>query len=124
MGLLHRLLVLPAHIQDRAGAAHLLAPLSGQRPRLHRLWADARYAGSLVAWLREAAGWALEIVAKPPRTTTFVVLPKRWIVERTFAWLGTCRRLSKDYDHTLASSQALSRLAPSGLMLRRLKPAP
>jgi putative transposase len=119
---MHSLGVLPANIQDRDGAKHVLAPLIGRMPRLTRLWADGGYTGSLVDWVREAAGWTLEIVAKPIEATTFVVLPKRWIVERTFAWLGKCRRLSKDYEHTIASSEALIRLAMIGLMLRRLHP--
>ena len=101
----------------------MLAPLVGRMPRLRRLWADAGYAGRLVAWAREEAGWELEVVAKPPRATAFVVLPKRWIVERTFAWRGKCRRLGKDYEHLPASSEALVRLAMLGLMLRRLRPA-
>jgi putative transposase len=120
MGLMHGLLVLPANVQDRDGARQLLGPLIGQMPRLVRIWADAGYTGALVEWLSEEAGWTLEIVAKPPKTTTFVVVPKRWIVERTFAWLGKCRRLSKDYEHSIASSTALIRLAMIGLMLRRL----
>jgi len=120
---MHGLLVLPANEQDRDGARQMLGPLIGHMPRLERIWADAGYAGQLVEWLRDEAGWTLEIVAKPPKTTTFVVLPKRWIVERTFAWLGKCRRLSKDYEHTIASSTALIRLAMIGLMLRRLHPS-
>lgn len=123
MGLIHAVLVLPANVQDRAGAEQLLRPLIGRMPRLVRLWADGGYAGQLVDWVRQEAGWELEIVAKPATATTFVVLPKRWIVERTFAWLGKCRRLSKDYEHTIASSEALIRLAMIGLMLRRLQPA-
>lgn len=93
-------------------------------PRLAKLWADAGYGGTLVDWVQAEAGWELEVVAKPPGQTTFVVLPKRWIVERTFAWLGKCRRLSKDYEHLITSSVALIRLAMMGLMLRRLAPAP
>ena len=120
---MHGLLVLPADVQDRDGAKDLLAPLVGQMPRLERIWADAGYAGRLIDWVREAAGWELEVVAKPAGATTFVVLPKRWIVERTFAWLGKCRRLSKDDEHSIASSEALIRLAMIGLMARRLAPA-
>lgn len=81
------------------------------------------HAGQLVDWVRQEAAWELEVVAKPPTATTFVVLPKRWIVEPTFAWLGKCRQLNKDYEHTIASSEALIRLATIGLMLRRLQPA-
>jgi len=113
----------PASVQDRDGAKLLLAPLVGRMPRLERIWADAGYAGRLVEWARAEAGWELEVVAKPPGATAFVVLPKRWIVERTFAWLGKCRRLAKDFEHLTASSEALIRLAMVGLMLRRLRPA-
>ena len=120
---MHGLAVLPADVQDRDGAKAVLAPLVGRMPRLERIWADAGYAGRLVDWVREEAGWELEVVAKPEGATTFVVLPKRWIVERTFAWLGKCRRLSKDYEHSIASSEALIRLAMIGLMARRLAPA-
>lgn len=119
---MHGLLVLPANVQDRDGAHQLLRPLFERMPRVERVWADAGYSGQLVDWVRDEAGWVLEIVAKPPNATTFVVLPKRWIVERTFAWLGKCRRLSKDYEHAIASSEALIRLALIGLMLRRLTP--
>jgi putative transposase len=113
----------PADVQDRDGAKLVLEPLIGNVPRLERLWADGGYAGALVDWAA-AAGWTLDIVKRTDDVKGFVVLPKRWIVERTFAWLGKCRRLSKDYEHLVASSEALIRLAMIGLMLRRLKPAP
>ena len=73
--------------------------------------------------MRERCGWELEIV-KRDDAVGFAVLSKRWIVERTFAWLGKCRRLGKDYEHSIASSEALIRLAMIGLMLRRLRLAP
>lgn len=113
---MHGRRVLPGDVPGRDGARHLLESLRGKPPRLEKLWADGGYAGRLV-------DWALEIVAKPPGATTFGVLPKRWIVERTFAWLGQGRRLAKDYEHSIASSEALIRLARIGLMLRRLRPA-
>ncbi len=117
-------MVHPGNVQDREGAKLVLTPLIGQMPRMTKLWADAGYGGTLVAWVREEAGWDLEVVAKPPGATTFVVLPHRWIVERTFAWLGKWRRLSKDYEHLVASSVAVIPLAMIGLMLRRLEPEP
>ena len=121
---MHGLAVLPADVQDRDGAKLLLAPLAGALPRMERLWADGGYAGQLVGWVRERCGWELEIVEKPKDRRGFEVLPKRWVVERTFAWLGKCRRLGKDYEHSVASSEALIRLAMAGLMLRRLRPTP
>ena len=117
---MHGLVVHPANIQDRDGAKLVLAPLIGQMPRLQRIWADAGYGGKLVDWVRHEAGWNLEVVAKPPGATTFNVLPHRWIVERTFAWLGKCRRLSKDYEQLLSSSTAMIRLAMIRLMAKRL----
>lgn len=101
----------------------MLTPLIGQVPRLKRLWADGGYAGQLARWVAEQ-GWTLEIVAKDPAAKGFQVLPKRWIVERTFAWLGKGRRLSKDYEHRIASSEAMVQLAMIGLMTRRLAPPP
>jgi putative transposase len=112
----------PADIQDRTGAKLVLDPLIGKLSRLVCLWADSGYTGQLEAWVAEQ-GWKLAIVPKDPDATRFEVLPKRWIIERTFAWLGKCRRLSKDYEHLLASSEAMIRLAMIGLMLRRLRPA-
>ena len=122
LGLIHGLAVHPADAQDRDGARLVLEPLVGALPRMERLWADGGYAGRLVEWVAEHTGWEREIVKRPAEATGFVVLPKRWIVERTFAWLGKCRRLSKDYEHSIASSEALIRLAMIGLMTRRLEP--
>jgi putative transposase len=120
---MHGLAVHPANIQDRDGAKLVLAPLVGHLTRLERLWADGGYAGQLEPWVAEQ-GWTLEIVSKDPTPAGFRVLPKRWIIERTFAWLGKCRRLSKDYEQLMASSEAMIRLALIGLMLRRLRPLP
>lgn len=119
---MHGLVVHPGDVQDRDGAKLVLTPVIGRMPRLERIWADAGYGGTLIAWVRDEAGWELEVVAKPPGATTFVVLPHRWIVERTFAWLGKCRRLSKDYEHLVTSAMAFIRLAMIRLMLRRLEP--
>jgi putative transposase len=123
LGLIHGVAVHPADVQDRDGAKLLLEPLAGTLPRMERIWADGGYAGQLVDWVRERCGWELEIVKRTDDARGFVVLPKRWIVERTFAWLGKCRRLSKDYEHLVTSSAAMIRLAMIGLMARRLKPA-
>ncbi len=120
---MYGLAVHPANVQDRDGAKLLLEPLIGKLPRLERLWADGGYGGHLVEWVAEHCGWTLEIVSKDPATTGFRVVPKRWIVERTFSWLGKCRRLSKDYEHLVTSSEAMIRLAMIGLMVRRLRPA-
>jgi putative transposase len=123
LGLIHGLVVHAADVQDPAGAKLVLTPLVGEQERLQRIWADGRYAGTLEEWVLTEAGWTLEIVQRPPEATGWVTLPKRWIVERTFAWLGKCRRLSKDYEHLITSSEAMIRLAMIHLMVRRLAPA-
>ena len=113
----------PANVQDRDGAKLLLEPLAEAMPCLERIWADGGYAGQLIGWVHERTGWTLEIVKRSDDVRGFAVLPKRWIVERTFAWICKCRRLRAGYEHLTASSEAFIRLAMTGLMLRRLQPA-
>ena len=120
LGLLLAVVVHAANVQDRDGARLVLAKLIGRFPRLWVLWADGGYAGTLLIWALVVGGWVIELVKKPEGTTTFAVLPKRWIVERTFAWLGRCRRLSKDYEALPATSEAWIYLAMIHLMLKRL----
>jgi putative transposase len=112
-----------ADIQDRDGAKLVLEELKGRFGRLRLIWADGGYAGQLVAWvrgLRSRGKLRLEIVKRSDDAKGFVVLPRRWVVERTFAWLGRSRRLSKDYEETIASSEAFVKLAMIHLMARRL----
>jgi transposase len=109
-----------AGMQDRDGAKLVFAHLRGAFPRLQRIWADGGYAGQLVDWVLAFAGWVLDIVRRPDGAAGFVVLPKRWIVERTFGWLSKYRRLAKDYEETSRSSEAWIRLAMIHLMARRL----
>jgi putative transposase len=111
-----------ANIQDRDGAKLVLAKLAGRFPRLCLIWADGGYAGQLVEWVQATWHWLLAIVTRPDDARGFVVLPKRWIVERTFGWLGRCRRLSKDYEARTESSEAWIHVAMIHLMLRRLQP--
>lgn len=121
MGLLLTVVVHCAGIQDRDGAKLVLARLLGKFPRLRLFWADGGYAGQLIAWVASlVAGWTLEIVKRSDDVKGFVVLPRRWVVERTFGWLMKCRRLSKDYEETTKSSEAWIRLAMIHLMVRRL----
>lgn len=120
LGLLLLVVVHSAAVQDRDGAKLVLAKLRGGFPRLRLLWADGGYAGRLVDWVRTACGWALEIVKRAEGATGFHLLPKRWIVERTFAWLDRYRRLSKDYEYLPATSEALIYVAMIHLMLVRL----
>jgi putative transposase len=109
-----------ADIQDRDGAKLLLEAVKGLLPRLMLIWADGGYAGQLIGWVKEVCGWALEIVKRNDDQTGFVVLPRRWVVERTLAWLGRYRRLSKDYEALPRTSEALIYAAMCNLMVRRL----
>ena len=112
-----------ASIQDRDGAKGVLAKLKGRFPRLKWIWADGGYAGQLIDWTKKLGRWTLQIVKRHDDATGFVVLPKRWIVERTFGWFGRYRRLSKDYEMLTQSSEAVIYLSMTHLMVRRLKPA-
>ena len=123
-GLLLAVAVHPANIQDRDGAKLVLQRLLGRFPRLERIWADGAYAGKLVQWAQRCGGWKLELVRRPVQQHTFQVLPRRWVVERTFAWLGRQRHLSKDYEALPETSESWVYTAMTGLMLRRLARSP
>lgn len=113
----------PANIQDRDGARLLLATLRHRFGWLRCIWADGGYAGALVEWvraLRPRRGLRLEIVKHSTTLHYFKLLPRRWVVERTFAWLGRFRRLSKDYEHSVSSSESFVYIAMIHIMLRRL----
>lgn len=120
LGLVLAVVVHAADIQDRDGAKMLLRPLRGRLKRLQVIWADAGYAGRLVDWTFRVCHWTLEIVRRRPQAEGFEVLPRRWVVERTFAWLGRYRRLSKDYEQLPQSSEGMILLAMINLMSRRL----
>jgi putative transposase len=124
MGLLLAVVVHAANIQDRDGAKLVMQRLLGRCPRLERIWADGAYAGQLVLWARRIGGWRLELVRRPRQQHTFQVLPRRWVVERTFAWLGRQRRLSKDYEGLPETTEAWVYISMTGLMLRRLERSP
>lgn len=110
-----------AGIQDYHGAKLVLMKLLGRFGRLSLLWADGGYGkGGLCDWVARFAGWTLQIVPKLEGQKGFVVLPRRWVVERTFAWLMKFRRLSKDYEETSTSSAAWIRIAMIHIMVRRL----
>jgi putative transposase len=114
--------VTPADLSDSQGARRLLGGLAFFLPRLKKLWADAAYRGKEVAdWCRQqGAGWDLEIVKREPGRRGFVVQPRRWIVERSFAWLSRNRCLAKDYERKVQTSETLIELAAIRLILRRL----
>ncbi len=100
-----RVCALPADILDAPGAVPLFEKLKGQFELLVHFWADRAYRGWLVQWVKEHLNATLAIVAKPDGSPAFVHLPRRWIVERMFAWLGRFRRLSKDYEQLPAVSE-------------------
>jgi putative transposase len=114
-----RVKVHAADIQDFAGAKLVLAGTRVRFPRLRRVWADGTYRAT-VGWAKEQAGVGLEIVSPPPGTKGFQVLPRRWVVERSIAWMGRYRRLSKDYEATTETSEGMIYAAFGGTMLRKL----
>lgn len=122
MGLLLVVLVHKASIQERAGAKSLLQRAKNKGFHALRLiWADGGYHGQpMIDWVFNLAGWLFEIVKRTDDVTGFQILPHRWVVERTFAWLGRYRRLSKDYEVLPQTSEALIYAAMVNLMLARL----
>lgn len=113
-----------ASIQDRDGARLLFTKLSAMLiAHLQKIWADAAYRGKLVDWVHEQLDIVLDIVERDPDQKGFEVLPRRWVVERTLAWLGRYRRLSKDYEHCLSSSEGMIYIASIHTMLKRLATA-
>ena len=119
--LLHAI-IHPADIQDRDGGILLLATLFGMYPFLKKLFADGGYQGPdcQKALSKILPQLETEIVKRSDRTKGFVVLPRRWVVERTFAWLNRCRRLAKDWENLNRNALAFLRLASIRLMLRKL----
>jgi putative transposase len=124
LGLILAVVVHGAAVQDYDGARLVLARLSRLRETLSRLkviWADSAYGrNGLPAWVAVTFGWMLQTILRPLGTIGFKVLPKRWVVERTFAWLGRYRRHSKDYERTTESSEAMIYISMIQLMTRRL----
>lgn len=109
-----------AAVQDRDGAKLLFFKAAALFPSVSLVWADGGYAGQLIEWLNRCRGWVLEIVRKREHQVGFQLLPRRWVVERTFAWLGHSRRLSKDYEELVENSEAMIQIAMIRLMLQRL----
>jgi putative transposase len=120
LGLVLAILVLPANIQDRDGGWPLLETAHREYPSLVKVWADGVYAGGFVQRVRDDLNIDVEIVKKPPDAHTFKVLPRRWIVERTFGWFNRERRLSKDYERLAATTESFSHITMVRLMTRRL----
>ena len=126
LGLLLAIVVTSAAVDDAAAAPEILGQLERTNyPRLKKIWADSKYHNhALYAWIKENQDgfYELEIVSSPPGSKGFILLPRRWVVERTFAWLGRSRRQSKDYERLTASSESMVRVSAIHMMLRRLKP--
>lgn len=126
IGLLLAVVVHKASIQERAGAKLLLLrAVEKGFARLELIWADGGYSGQpMIDWVRRLAGWVFEVIKRSEEASGFVVLPRRWVVERTFGWLGRYRRLSKDYEELPETSEALIYAAMVRIMLRRLAQNP
>jgi putative transposase len=136
LGLLLRVVVHPANVQDREGARLVLTGLAQRFPRLRHLWTDQAYTGKLLEWIKQELGWSVEVVERSPRRgflvtpdhqiqrvalpATFEPLPRRWVVERSFAWIGRDRRMSKDYEFLPATSETWISLSMVRVMLKRL----
>jgi putative transposase len=124
LGLLLAVAVTAANVSDGKGACLLLGRMPQQQfPRLKGACGDGRYNEKVFVQRMDRRGLSLEVRTRPPGAKGFVLLKQRWIVERTFAWLGLNRRLSKDYERTVASSEARVRVAAINMMLRRLTKA-
>ena len=126
-------MVHPANVPDRDGAHLVLEAITQRFPTLRHLWVDAGYTGAAVRRVTQAEGLAVQVVHRPrrwfrvpadqeppPMPKGFQILPRRWVVERTFAWLGRWRRLSKDYEELPATEEAWIYCAMAMLMLARL----
>jgi transposase len=122
LGLVMHAIVHPADIQDRDGGISLLKTLFGRYPFLKKLFADGGYQGPIFkrAQRRALPNLTTEIVKRSDKAKGFEVLPKRWVVERTFAWLGRCRRFGKDYENRTRNALAFLKLAAIRNMLRKL----
>ena len=121
LGLLLAVYVTPADFHDTRGARCLLAGLAPLFPRLQKIWADAAYRGQdLAAWCQEQGGWDVEVVERTPGTRGWSRLPRRWVVERTLSWISRNRRLSKDYERKVQTSETLIQASMVRLLLTRM----
>jgi putative transposase len=123
LGLLIAVVVTGANVQDYHGAKPVLGSVKDRCPRLKVVWADGIYEKQwLIDWVRTECGWELTITKRSDKEKGFKVVPKRWVVERTFGWLGRYRRLSKDYEKLPETSEAMIQMAMIHIMVRRLEP--
>jgi len=112
-----------ANIQDRDGAKWVFPQMKDKYPRLELIWADGAYSSKLVPWVKENIGYSLEIVKRSDNTKGFKILPRRWVVERTFGWFNRFRRLSKDFEYLLVISENVMHITMISILLKRLAPA-
>ena len=122
LGLLLVVIVTVADVQDRDGAKLLFRKLLGSCKKVRRIWVDGGYRGELLNWVKVNFKFVLAVVLRSDEQKGFVLLPRRWVVERTFAWLNHHRRLSKDYEVFPKTSATFIIIAMTRLMLRRLQP--
>ena len=122
LGLLLSVSVHSASIQDRDGAKGVIEKVFTEFCSVKRIWGDRGYSGSRGEWVKESGDCVFEIICRPPDAAGFVVLPRRGVVERTFAWLGRSRRLSKDYERLSSTCESLIEISMIHLMLKRLVP--
>lgn len=120
LGLLLVVVVHAASLSDTEGALDVAAKLRGRVPRLRHIWADQGYKETMISWFRQVLDCVVESVARAPQQHTFQVLPKRWIVERTFGWFNRQRQLSKEYDVYGATTEYWVYLASIQVIMRRL----
>lgn len=121
LGLILAVHIHPANIQDRDGAKETLLKIKGLYPLLNLMWADGGYRGELIEWVNQHFDIKLEIVKRNDDVKEFEVLPWRWIVERTLAWISRNRRMSKDYERLSKTTESWIYLAMTSLMLKRLE---
>jgi len=119
-GLLIAVVVHIASLQDNLAAPQVFEKVRNVMHRLSLIWADGIYTGSLIDWVKQQCGWTLEIVRRSKEAKGFQVLPRRWVVERTFGWLGRYRRMSKDFEGLTETSEAMVYACMSHIMIRRL----
>jgi putative transposase len=120
MGLLLVVMVSAANLQDRPAARQLLPVLYSAHPSIRHLWADGGYRGTLAEWAKTTLGITVEIVNKLAGQTSFVALPRRWVVERTFSWISRARRNVRDYERLPEHAEAFIHWSMITMMTRRL----
>ncbi len=124
LGLVMKTVVTSANVQDRDGARLLFTKPAGSAKCMRKIWVDAAYRGKLVDWVAGKFKFQLTVVTKEKGQRGFQVLPRRWVVERTFSWISNNRRLSKDYERLIETSEVFIYISMSHLMLKRLARGP